>query len=200
VQQREFEQFSRGPLHTYSVEPMNYSTILRVIGQELEPLRPEAYEVVCYGNCYLVRCRVKEDPSKKKDVEKKIRRLPAFLRLWREEEKPPIPETVSQGASMNVEFLYYLEDIKRLDEERGAPHPDVDAMPDPYSFSFTLGAVGDFLDRKADARLLFASNRAQEGREIVILYETGQCTRTLEEYPISGLYDLWVKQYVQKKR
>jgi hypothetical protein len=93
-----------------------------------------------------------------------------------------------------------LEDIRRLDEERGAPPRDPDAMPDPYSFSFTLGAVGDFLDRKADARLLFASNRAQEGREIVILYETGQGTRTLEEYPISGLYDLWVKQYVQKKK
>jgi len=179
---------------------MNYSTILRVIGQEMEPLRPEAYEVVCYGNCYLVRCRVKEDSSKKKDEEKKIRKLPAFLRLWREEEKPPIPETVSQGASMNVEFFYYLEDIKRLDEQRGAPRNDPDAMPDPYSFPFTLGAVGDFLDRKPDARLLFASNRGQEGREIVILYETGQGTRNLEEYPISGLYDLWVKQYVQKKK
>lgn len=179
---------------------MNYSTILRVIGQELEPLRPGAYEVVCYGNCYLVRCRVKEDPSKKKADEKKIRKLPAFLRLWREEKKPAVPETVSQGTSMNVEFFYYLEDIKRLDEERGAPRNDSGAMPDPYSFSFTLGAVGDFLDRKADARLLFASNRGQEGREIVILYETGQGTRTLEEYPISGLYDLWVKQYVQKKK
>jgi len=179
---------------------MSYSTILRVIGQELETLQPEAHEVVCYGNCYLVRCRVKEDPSKKKDEEKKIRRLPAFLRLWREEEKPPIPETVSQGASMNVEFFYYLEDIKRLDEERRAPPRDPDAMPDPYSFSFTLSAVGDFLDRKPDTRLLFASNRGQEGREIVILYETERGTRTLEEYPISGLYDLWVKQYVQKKK
>ena len=180
---------------------MNYSTILRVIVQELEPLRPAAYEVVCYGNCYLVRCRVKEDPSKKKDEEKKIRKFPAFLRLWREEEKPPIPETANQGASMNVEFFYYLEDIKRLDEERGAPRRDSDAMPDPYSFSFTLGAVGDFLDRKPDARLLFASNRGQqEGRKIVILYETGQGSRALEEYPISGLYDLWVRQYVHKKK
>ena len=68
------------------------------------------------------------------------------------------------------------------------------------SFSFTLGAVGEFLDRKPDARLLFASNRGHEGREIVILYETGQGARTLEEYPISGLYDLWVKQYVHKKK
>ena len=179
---------------------MSYSTILRVIGEQLEPLRPEAYEVVCYGNCYLVRCRVKEDPSKKKDEEKQIRKLPSFLRLWREEAKPPIPETATQRTSMNVEFFYYLEDIERLDERRAAPQGEPPAMPDPYSFSFTLGTVGDFLDRKPDARLLFASNRAHEGREIVILYETGQGTRTLEEYPISGLYDLWVKQYVHKKK
>ena len=50
---------------------MNYSKILRVIGQRLEPLRPETYEVVCYGDCYLVRCRVKEDSQGKKEEEKK---------------------------------------------------------------------------------------------------------------------------------
>ena len=59
---------------------MNYSTILRVVGQKLEPLRPETYEVVCYGNCYLVRCRVKEDSQDKKAEEKKVRGLAAFLR------------------------------------------------------------------------------------------------------------------------
>ena len=52
---------------------MNYSRILRVIGQKLEPLRPETYEVVSYGNCYLVRCRVKEDSQGKKEEEKKVR-------------------------------------------------------------------------------------------------------------------------------
>mgnify|MGYP003693890899 CR=1 FL=1 len=51
---------------------MNYSRILRVIGQKLEPLRPETYEVVSYGNCYLVRCRVKEDSQGKKEEEKRL--------------------------------------------------------------------------------------------------------------------------------
>ncbi len=76
---------------------MNYSRILRVIGQTLEPLRPETYEVVCYGNCYLVRCRVKE--NKEKGEEKKARGLSAFLRLWREREKPV---TEGEQTSMNV--------------------------------------------------------------------------------------------------
>lgn len=99
---------------------------------------------------------------------------------------------------MNVEFFYDLEDIKHLDEERKASRSDPKAMPDPYSLSYTLSAVGELVDRKPNARLLFASNRGQEGQKIVTLYETER-GRTLEEYPISGLYDLWVQQYMKKK-
>jgi hypothetical protein len=58
---------------------MNYSRILRAIGQTLEPLRPETYDVVCYGKCYLVRCRVTEDSQDKKAEEKKVRGLGARI-------------------------------------------------------------------------------------------------------------------------
>src|SRR6516165_10545715 len=172
---------------------MNYSRILRVVGQKLEPLRPETYEVVCYGNCYLVRCRVKEESQSKKEEEKKVRGLAAFLRLWREPENLTTRKNPNEGTSMNVEFLYSLEELSRQDEERKEPRRDPNAMPDPYSFSNTLRSVGEFLDRKADVKLVFASNR---GQEIVILYETQGGVRNLEEYPISTLYDLSVKTYV----
>ena len=176
---------------------MNYSRILRVIGQTLEPLRPETYEVVCYGNCYLVRCRVKENSQGKKEEEKKVRGLAAFLRLWREQEKPSIGESPNEQTSMNVEFLYSLDELNRQDEERKEPRSDADTMSDPYSLSNTLRVVGEFLDRKRDAKLLFASNH---GQEVVVLYETKPGVRTLEEYPISTLYEYWVKQYVRRKK
>jgi hypothetical protein len=177
---------------------MTYSTILRALGQELDSLKPAAYEVVCYGNSYLVRCRVKHDQPTAKADEKKVRKLPAFLRLWREEEKPASQE-VNEGAFMNVEFFYELEAIKLLDEERKEPRGDSNALPDPYSFSYTLGAVGELVERKPNARLLFVSNRGQEGQKIVVLYATER-GRNLEEYPISGLYDHWVQQYVKRKK
>jgi hypothetical protein len=177
---------------------MNYSTILRVIGQALEPLRPETYEVVCYADCYLVRCRVKEDRQGKKEEEKKVRGLAAFLRVWREPKKDPSPgDKPVEGAFMNVEFLYSVEELKRQDEERKGPRHDFHAMPEPYSHSNTLRAVGEFLDRKPDAKLLFASNR---GQDVVILYETTGGVRKLEEYPISTLYDFSVKRYVKRKK
>src|SRR5678815_2680157 len=176
---------------------MNYSRILRVVGQKLEPLRPETYEVVYYGNCYLVRCRVKEDSQGKKEEEKKVRGLVAFLRLWREPENLTIRENPNEGTSMNVEFLYSLEELNQEDEEHKEPRRDPNAMPDPYSLSNTLRAVGAFLDRKPDIKLLFASNH---GQEIVILYETKGGVRNLEEYPISTLYEFWVKEYIKRKK
>ena len=176
---------------------MNYSKILRVIGQRLEPLRPETYEVVCYDNCYLVRCRVKEDSQGKKEEEKKVRGLAAFLRLWREPENPRIGEKPHEGTSMNVEFLYSLEELNHEDEEHKEPRRNPNAMPDPYSLSNTLRAVGAFLDRKPDIKLLFASNH---GQEVVILYETKAGVRHLEEYPISTIYEFWVKEYVKRKK
>jgi hypothetical protein len=175
---------------------MNYSIILRVIGQKLEPLRPETYEVVCYGNSYLVRCRVKEDNQSGKEKEKQVRGLASFLRLWREPEKP-IRENQNVGNIINAEFLYSVEELNRQDEARKEPRRDPNAMPDPYSLSNTLRAVGEFLDRKPDTKLLFASNR---GQEVAILYETKRGGRDLEEFPISTLYDFVVKQYVKRKK
>jgi hypothetical protein len=172
---------------------MNYSSILRVIGQVLEPLGPETYEVVCYGNCYLVRCRVKEGSQEKQEKEKRIRGLGAFLRLWREQES----SSSHHGTSMNAEFLYSLEELSRQDEERKGPRGAADAMPDPYRLSNTLRAVGEFLDRKSEAKLLFASQR---GQEVIILYETKRGVRNLEEYPIATLYDLSVKRYIRRKK
>jgi hypothetical protein len=174
---------------------MNYSRILRVVGQKLEPLRPETYEVVCYANCYLVRCRVKEDSQGKKEEEKKVRGLAAFLRLWREPET--VRENPNEGTFMNVEFLYSLEELNHEDEEQKEPRRDPNAMPDPYSLSNTLRSVGEFLDRKPDIKLLFASNR---GQEVGILYETKGGARHLEEYPISTIYEFWVKEYVKRKK
>ena len=74
---------------------------------------------------------------------------------------------------------------------------DANAMPDPYSLSNTLRTVGEFLDRKPDIKLLFACSH---GQEIVILYETRDGARNLEQYPISTIYEFWIKRYVHSKK
>ena len=98
---------------------------------------------------------------------------------------------------MNAEFLYSLEELSQQDKERKKPRRDVNAMPDPYSMSNAFRAVGEFLDRKADAKLLFATKR---GQEVVILYETKRGDRKLETFPLSTLYEFVLKHYVKRKK
>jgi hypothetical protein len=176
---------------------MKHSTTLRVIGQKLEPLGPATYEVVAYGSSYLVRCRVREENGSKKEKERQVRGLASFLRLWKEPETPVGPENWNQETFMNVEFLYSVEELDRHNAERKKPRTETNTMPDPYSISNVLRAVGEFLDRKADAKLLFAT---KHGQEVVILYETKRGDRNLEQFPIATLYDYVVKQYVKRKK
>ena len=70
-------------------------------------------------------------------------------------------------------------------------------MPDPYGMSNALRAVGEFLDRKADAKLLFAT---KHGQEVVILYENKHGDRKFETFPLSTLYEFVLKQYVKRKK
>jgi len=90
--------------------PTNYSRTLRVIGQTLEKFRAQAYDIVCYGNCYLVRCQTQEQ-------ERKVRSFPNFLRLWREETEPKANVGPNQRPPMNVELIYTPKDIERLEEQ-----------------------------------------------------------------------------------
>jgi len=90
-----------------------------------------------------------------------------------------------------------LEELTRQDEELKQPRRDANAMPDPYSLSNTLRAVGEFLERKPGIKLLFASNR---GQQIAILSETRDGVRNLEEYPISALYEFQVREYIKRKK
>ena len=132
----------------------------------------------------------------KKAEEKKVRGLGAFLRLWREQETPSMDEKPNAATSMNVEFLYSLEELNRRDEERKEPRDDPNAMSDPYSLSNILGAIGEFLERKPYAKLLFACSHRQE---VVILYETKDGARNLEQYPISTIYEFWIRgMYIAK--
>ncbi len=43
---------------------------------------------------------------------------------------------------MNVEFLYSLDEINRLDEERKGPRSSAETVSDPYSLSNTLRVSG----------------------------------------------------------
>ncbi len=168
---------------------IDYSKTLRVIGQVLEKFQAKAYDIVCYGNCYLVRCQTQEQ-------ERKVKSFPNFLRLWREEAEPMVGVGPNQRPPMNVELIYTSKDIARLDEHAKACRRDPQGMPNSHCLSNMLRGTGAVLDAKKNPRLLLASNH---DHTVVIIYQTSNGVRRVEEHPVALLYDTWVKTYLKRK-
>jgi hypothetical protein len=51
--------------------------------------------------------------ASKKEKEKQVRGLASFLRLWREPETSVAPENSNVETFMNVEFLYFIEELNQ---------------------------------------------------------------------------------------
>jgi hypothetical protein len=168
---------------------IDYSNTLRAIGQVLEKFRAQAYDIVCYGNCYLVRCQTQEQ-------EKKVKSFPNFLRLWRDEVEPKVGGGPNRRPPMNVELIYTSKDIERLDERGKASRRESKGMPNPHSLSNLLRGAGKAVDAKKNSRLLLASNH---DHTVVIIYQTSNGARKVEEHPVSELYDAWVQTYLKRK-
>jgi hypothetical protein len=178
----------QGSLNQKPDTTIDYSQTLRVIGQALESLKAEAFDTVCHHNCYLVRCRTRQ-------TENKLRDLARILRVWKHEN--PRPAGFGERPSMNLELLYTLKDIQLLEEQGKSRQRDPRGIPDPFSLSNILRAVGWFLNRERGCRLLLVSSY---GHQIVVVYETSQGVRRADEYTTFTLYDFWVKMYVKKMR
>ncbi|HEU4342594.1 MAG TPA: hypothetical protein VFU31_13585 [Candidatus Binatia bacterium] len=163
-------------------ESVDYSQTLRVIGQVLESFKAESFDIVCHGDAYLVRCLTKH----------RNRGLSKLLRRWKEQHLP----RGGFGAKpfMNVELLYSLNDIKGLDAQGKAKRRDPHGMPDPFGLSSILRAAGEFVNRKG--RLLLGSSRDQH---VLVLYETPEGVRKMEEYQQSWFYDFCVGMYLKRK-
>jgi hypothetical protein len=168
---------------------IDYAKTLRVIGQVLDSFRAKAYDIVCYGNCYLVRCQTQEK-------ERLIKALPNFLRLWREEPQREVTLAEGQRSPMNVELIYSLKEVETLDDQGKARRRDPRGMPNPHSLSNMLRCVGRTLNAKRCPRLLLASNH---DHTVVIIYQNSNGTRRVEEHPVTELYDTWVQTYLKRK-
>jgi hypothetical protein len=168
---------------------IDYSKRLRVIGQVLEALEAKAYDIVCYANCYLIRCQTQ-------GKERKLKSFPNFLRLWREDTERKTAAAASGRPPMNVEVIYTSQEIEDLDEQRKARRRDLKGMPSPHSLSNMLRCAGKELSTKKNVRLLLVSNH---DHTVVMVYQTANGIRKVEEHPMSVLYDTWVKTYVKRK-
>jgi len=164
-----------------------YAQAFRVIGQQLEPIKPETVDIAFHNGSFLVRCLTKH-------TEKQLRLLPIFV--WVQKHENLWPAGLARRLPKNLELLYTVEDIEFLEQQRKGKRCDPRGMPDPFCLSNILRAIGWFLDEKNGTRLVLAS---YEAPQVLIMTETAQGVRKVDEFPMSILYDQWVKLYLKKK-
>ena len=181
-----------------SVEsPTRYDQILRVIGQALEPLEIQDFDLEIDGYNYRVRG---QSGTKKTKTDVKRRGLKnalkdAWDRLEARSLGQPMPDELSSPALV-LELHYGPQDIDRLEHQgRAARRSDSEDDTNPNRLSQMLRAVGAYVNRKS-VHLLKVSKRQDW---VSIEYQTAPGRSKVENFRTADLYDFWVHLYKQRK-
>jgi hypothetical protein len=167
-------------------EMMGYAQPLRAIGQALETLNIQSFEMEPVGDDFFVRGNV---PVTSPQLRQTIwGNFPSENGEKREDNATELK------VDSPVELLYELKDIERLEEEGRSRRINPHGTANPTSLSQVLRCIGAYLNQKR-ARLLKLSREAES---VLVEYETSLGTNMKEMLSASELYDLWVRMYLQR--
>ena len=174
----------------------DYAQPLRAIGQALETLNVQTFEMEPAGEAYWIR-----GAASIADTDTVPQRVSAenLLSIWGvvPGQKPALtgaPTAKSASATSRIELNYTSKDLERLEMEGRAKRSGSAKMADPSSLSQLLRCVGAYLTQKL-ARLLRIS---WAGDFLSVEYETSLGSHMQETLATSDLYDLWVRMYLQR--
>ncbi len=169
---------------------LNFSQLLRPVGQMLEPLRVESFTLkVQEGNVSVQAQRREERPPVAPDVSLRV-----TWQLFRRKKTQPPPEP--QPSSGILELHYTREDIERMDMEAQSRRKESGGRPEAHTLSQILRAVGAFVDQK-QGRL---TGVQMAGQDITIEYESALRQKLTEKFTVATLYDYWVKMYLKRRQ
>jgi hypothetical protein len=160
-----------------------YAQTLRAIGQSLELLHIESFDLESRGNDYLVRGRTAAPP--------RVVQESVLWVFWRLKDRDPSPQAVPEAFGL----LYTPEQIDQLENKGRAKRHDPHGMPDTTSVSQILRATGAYLDAKG-ARPLGISRREQE---VTVRYETAEGQGAFEEHALSFFHDFGIRMYGDRR-
>ena len=174
----------------------DYAQPLRAIGQALETLNVQTFELERAGEAYWIRgaATVSDSDQTTRGVS------PEKLRsIWGDmaDQKSMLtsaPRTKSATATSRIDLNYTLKDVERLEMKAGRNVVNRPQLADPSSLSQLLRCIGAYLTQKL-ARLL---KLTWAGDFLSVEYETSLGNRMQETLATSELYDLWVRMYLQR--
>ena len=175
---------------------MSYAQPLRAIGQALEVLNVQDFEMETAGEEYIIRGRAEStgrERSKQAQGMGKIRAvwgaIPDFGFSETHKGKTHTPDGLTP-----IELRYTPQDVERLESEGRTKRGHSETAANAPNLSQVLRSIGGYLNKKS-AKL---HRVTRELESVTIEYQTSSGSRMTETFSVQDLYDLWVGMYLQR--
>lgn len=175
-------------------EARGYEQVLRTIGQALEKDHLQNFELIPVGNGFhirgtaaaLVETSIADRTASQ--VRSPLNKLPHH---GNGDENSAL---AAESAKAPVEFHFTSQDVQQLEVEGRGHRVDGHLMANAASLSQVLRCLGAYLNQKR-ARLL---RLTRDGETVALEYETSLGSQIKEAFSAQGLYDMWVRMYMQR--
>ena len=175
-----------------------YEHILRAVGQGLESLSLETFELEVADDVFSVQ----GTPSQKEYGHSSMAKLnafkEAFLNICQTLKQPP-PAATPAGTvprpSHSLQIQFTQADIDELELEGRALRSDWERSPLSHSLSQILRTVGWYVDQKKG----HLQKISMTGERVSFSYMASVGTQKSELLTLLQIYDMWVHLFKQRK-
>jgi hypothetical protein len=181
-----------------SQPPICYEHILRAIGQGLESLSLEAFDLEVAGDTFSIRGIPTRQESEKLPVTKMKAFKKTFLDICNTSKKPRRTATPTEkipGPSRLLRLDFTQADIDKLERKGQALRSDWERSPLSHSLAQILRTVGWYVDHKKGQ----IHKISRSGETVTVSYTGLLGKQRLETLTLVEIYDMWVHLYKQRK-
>ena len=173
---------------------IGYAQPFRAIGQALETLNVQIFELEPTGEDFLIRGHLlKADAAPNALSPASLNTVWGNLAPLSSENRPEQTEPTVPLLSP-IELQYTNKDIDRLEQEGRANRTNPNRIPEYSSLSQILRCVGAYLVQKR-ARLI---KLWRDSDSVSLEYQTSLGNMLKDTLVVGELYDLWVRMYMQR--
>jgi hypothetical protein len=190
------EDESRSNEMDTKITPADYARHLRAIGQELEVLHFNVFNLEFTGDAYLVWVKSTERSESSKPLLRISKNR--LQKLWRNRTPPRTighEESYPISPSQNGRRLRYsVQELDRIEREQRARRRRQSGNADGHCLSQLLRTLGDLVGQRSERLLGIAWQELSIG----VVVETPQGRKEIEVFRPDNLYDLWVRMYLKR--
>ena len=178
------------------INPADYASHLRAIGQDLENLHLAAFNLECTGTAYLVWVRT-DNQSDSSNPLFRISRS-RLQKLWRNKTQPVVlgqeESYTLPTAQTGRRLRYSVQELDRIEREQRARRRHQSGMADGHSLPQLMRTVGDMISQRGE-RMLGISWQELSVSTVV---ETAEGRKEIDVFRPDNLYDLWVGMFLRR--